>query len=118
MLSMFFSVPGWACVLIGQRKLLHGAQADRLDRSYNAAHTNSILHAAASSVSSTRSDHANVPLSLMLSMREYQRLTAEKGGFWQAYESFRRAVDLPKLKIEPTVFEGLRDRSAGREIRL
>ena len=58
------------------------------------------------------------PVAVLLSMREYQRLTAEKGGFWQAYESFRRAVDLSRLEIEPDVFEGVRDRSAGREIRL
>jgi len=58
------------------------------------------------------------PVAVLLSIREYQRLTAEKGGFWQAYESFRHTVDLPRLKIEPEVFEGVRDRSAGREIRL
>jgi hypothetical protein len=27
-LSMFFSVPGWACVLVGQRKMLQGIQSD------------------------------------------------------------------------------------------
>lgn len=27
-LSMFFSVPGWACVLVGQRKMLQGAQSE------------------------------------------------------------------------------------------
>lgn len=26
-LSMFFSVPGWACVLVGQRMLMKGAQS-------------------------------------------------------------------------------------------
>jgi prevent-host-death family protein len=58
------------------------------------------------------------PVAVLLSVREYQRLTAKKGSFWQAYESFRRAVDLPRLKIDPNVFEGVRDQSAGREIRL
>ncbi len=27
-LSMFFSVPGWACVLVGQRKMMQGIQSD------------------------------------------------------------------------------------------
>ncbi len=57
------------------------------------------------------------PVAVLLSIREYHRLTAEKRGFWQAYESFRRAVDLPRLQIEPDVFDGVRDRSAGREMR-
>jgi len=26
MLSMFFSVPGWACILIGQRKMIQGTR--------------------------------------------------------------------------------------------
>ena len=57
------------------------------------------------------------PVAVLLSMREYQRLVTEKRGFWQAYESFRSTVDLPKLQIEPEVFDGARDRSAGREMR-
>jgi hypothetical protein len=28
-LSMFLSVPGWACVLVGQRKMLQGIQSDK-----------------------------------------------------------------------------------------
>jgi len=28
-LSMFFSVPGWACVLVSQRKMLRGIQSDK-----------------------------------------------------------------------------------------
>ncbi|MCK4429782.1 MAG: hypothetical protein KAW19_00620 [Candidatus Aminicenantes bacterium] len=28
-LAMFFSVPGWLCVLIGQRKLLRGIQTEK-----------------------------------------------------------------------------------------
>jgi len=28
-LSMFFSVPGWACVLVSQRKMLQGIQSDK-----------------------------------------------------------------------------------------
>jgi len=31
-LSMFFSVPGWACVLVSQRKMMQGALAGQGDR--------------------------------------------------------------------------------------
>jgi len=31
-LSMFFSVTGWACLLVSQRKMLHGVLADQGDR--------------------------------------------------------------------------------------
>jgi prevent-host-death family protein len=58
------------------------------------------------------------PVAVMLSLREYRRLTAGRDGFWDAYRAFREAVDLPKLGIEPEVFEGVRDPSPGREARL
>jgi len=57
------------------------------------------------------------PVAVLLSFHEYRSLTAEKRGFWPAYESFRRTVDLPRLKIDPETFEGIRDRTAGREMR-
>ncbi len=58
------------------------------------------------------------PVAVLLSMREYRRLATPGGGFWDAYESFRETVDLRQLNIEPAIFEGLRDRSPGREVRL
>jgi len=56
------------------------------------------------------------PVAVLLSMREYRRLITPGGGFWDAYESFRETVDLRQLNIEPAIFEGLRDRSPGREV--
>jgi len=58
------------------------------------------------------------PVAVLLSIRAYHRLTAKPGGFWAAYEAYRRAANLPALDIEPGVFEGLRDRSPGRQVRL
>jgi prevent-host-death family protein len=55
-----------------------------------------------------------VPVAVLLSIREYRRLSGEKG-FWDAYLAFRRESDLDELGIEPEVFEGLRDASSGRE---
>lgn len=58
------------------------------------------------------------PVAVLLSMREYRRLMTPTGRFWEAYEAFRKTVDLRQLNIEPTLFEGLRDSSPGREVQL
>jgi prevent-host-death family protein len=56
------------------------------------------------------------PVAVMLSVREYRRLTAGRDRFWDAYQAFRESVDVSRLGIEPEVFE--RDPSPGREVRL
>jgi prevent-host-death family protein len=58
-----------------------------------------------------------VPVAVLLSMQEYQRLSAPKRGFWEAYQGFARDADLPGLGIEPEVFEGVREPGPGREVR-
>ena len=57
------------------------------------------------------------PVAVMLSIREYERLSARQTGFWEAYSVFREQVNLQELGIEPDTFAGLRDRSPGREVR-
>jgi len=57
------------------------------------------------------------PVAVLLSWREYQRLTSDKK-FWERYSSFRKQFDLARLEIEPQVFEGVRDPSPGRQINL
>ena len=58
------------------------------------------------------------PVAVMLSMREFERVSAPYGRFWEAYVAFRQTANLRKLEIEPSVFEGVRDRSPGREVQL
>lgn len=55
------------------------------------------------------------PVAVLLSLGEYQRLTAAR--FWDAYTAFRTTTDLAKLEIHPNLFNGLRDKSSGREMR-
>lgn len=55
------------------------------------------------------------PVAVLLSLQEYQSLTAERTGFWRAFTRFSQDVNLPDLKIENEVFEGLRSRESGRE---
>jgi prevent-host-death family protein len=57
------------------------------------------------------------PVAVLLSIQEYQRLLSKEANFWDAYTAFRHSVDLSQLNIEPSVFEGVRDPSPGREVR-
>ena len=56
------------------------------------------------------------PVAVLLSVGEYNRLTAPARGFWEAYAAFAEATDLRRLAIDPQVFEGVRDRTRGREV--
>ena len=55
------------------------------------------------------------PVAVLLSIAEYRRLAGKSANFWDAYLAFRNSADLAHLQIEPEVFEGIRDRSPGRE---
>jgi prevent-host-death family protein len=56
------------------------------------------------------------PVAVLLSLREFERLTATRMPFWDAYNSFRNSFDLGALDIEPHIFQDTRDRSTGREM--
>jgi antitoxin Phd len=56
------------------------------------------------------------PVAVLMSVREYNRLAIPARRFWEAYESFAKATDLRRLKIDPELFADLRDRSGGREM--
>jgi prevent-host-death family protein len=56
------------------------------------------------------------PVAILISVEEFERLRAGNVTFTSAYEAFRNAVDLAKERIEPEVFEDLRDSSLGREM--
>ncbi len=57
-------------------------------------------------------------VAVLLSLQEYERLGAERSGFWRAYSNFLQAVNLEELKIEPEVFEDVRSREPGRGVEL
>ena len=56
------------------------------------------------------------PVAVLISMQTYQRLSKPQTGFWDAYQSFQQAVDLPALKIEDDIFSAVRDKNPGRDI--
>jgi hypothetical protein len=39
-------------------------------------------------------------------------------GFWAAYRRFRQEIGLHRLGVTPSTFRGLRDKAAGREVKL
>jgi hypothetical protein len=52
---------------------------------------------------------------MLLSVREYNRLTTQTQSFWDAHSTFAETTDLPHLAIDPQVFANMRDRSGGCE---
>ncbi len=58
------------------------------------------------------------PVAVLISVREYDRLTTKAQSFWEAYSNFSEAVDLTNLKIDPHIFDEVRDRTSGREVDL
>lgn len=56
------------------------------------------------------------PVAVLLSLQDYQRLMLQRVDFWRSYQEFRRTT--PASGIEPEeVFQDVRDRTVGREVR-
>jgi antitoxin Phd len=56
------------------------------------------------------------PVAVMMSIEEYTQMKESRRDFWAAYQKFRKEVNLEELNIDDSVFEGLRDKSPGREV--
>lgn len=59
-------------------------------------------------------------VAVMISIEAYEQMKAAAAArvapdFWASYQAFRAAHDLTGLEIGPETFEGVRDRSSGRE---
>ncbi len=57
------------------------------------------------------------PVAVIVSRAAYDRLRAKSEGVWTALQRFRAAHDLEALDAAKA-FEGLRDRSSGRPLKL
>ncbi len=57
------------------------------------------------------------PVAILISVEEFELLRSGNVTFTSAYEAFQSKFDLAREGIEPSVFEGLRDPSSGREMR-
>jgi antitoxin Phd len=58
------------------------------------------------------------PVAVLLSVREYERLSRKYTGFWNAISQFRRTVEGEAVEISDRDFKGLRDGSSGRHVEL
>jgi prevent-host-death family protein len=56
-------------------------------------------------------------VAVLLSRREYERLSGAQGGFYRAVSEFRAAYNVSDLDINPEIFE-VRPSETGREIDL
>ncbi len=58
-------------------------------------------------------------VAVLIGRRQYERLVSRSRRFSEAWDDFRRDVDLAELEIDPDhVFAGARDEGPGREIGL
>jgi len=55
-------------------------------------------------------------IAVLISTEEYDQLRSEKTSFWKALQGFRQQLELETIDIEPEIFEGIRDKSPGREV--
>ena len=56
------------------------------------------------------------PVAILLSIKEYERLSHGYSGFWEALSGFRRKIKDEDIDISDKDFEGLRDKGVGREV--
>ena len=56
------------------------------------------------------------PVAVLVGVEDFERLSKKKPGFWEAYQEFRRRVDLEELNFDPDeIFRDVRDQSPGRD---
>jgi len=58
------------------------------------------------------------PVAVVVSVETYERLTAPRTKFAEAYRGFREKFPVSKAGLGPNYFRALRDRSPGRKVRL
>ena len=59
------------------------------------------------------------PVAVLIGQRHFERLTASRRGFAQAYDEFAANVDLAELTLDPDqLFAGTRQEITGRTVRL
>lgn len=58
------------------------------------------------------------PVAVLLSIKDYERLSRKREGYWHALSSFRSHLERENVLIGSEDFESLRDKSSGREVEL
>jgi antitoxin Phd len=58
------------------------------------------------------------PVAVLLSIKDYDRLSRKREGYWRALSFFRSHAEKEGVLISNGDFENLRDNSSGREVDL
>jgi antitoxin Phd len=58
------------------------------------------------------------PVAVLLSIRQYEGLSRDKVGYWEALKSLRNRMEVEDIQVSDGDFEGLRDDSHGRDVEL
>jgi len=74
-----------------------------------------IIHAVEKGTPVTLTRHGK-SVAVLLSMRDYEKLSAAREGFWSALQSFRAGLQKEEIQILDSDLEGLRDDSRGRDV--
>ena len=56
------------------------------------------------------------PVAVLLSFDEFKKLNRKNKEFWEALLEFRESIEGEEITISDIDFNGLRDRSTGREV--
>ena len=80
-------------------------------------HLPSLVNAAAAG-SEVHLTRRGEPVAVMLSVREYERLTFKRRTFAEAFREFRKRFPEGAAGTRPDYFRRLRDRSEGRKVKL
>jgi len=56
------------------------------------------------------------PVAVLLSIKDYQRMSRKREGYWRALNSFRKQMEKECVFITGEDFENIRDSFSGREV--
>jgi prevent-host-death family protein len=76
-----------------------------------------LIHSAESGQEIKLTRHGKT-VAVLLSIKDYERMKRKREGYWQALNSFRSRFEKEHVLIGSEEFDGLRDKSPGREVEL
>jgi antitoxin Phd len=58
------------------------------------------------------------PVAMLVSLKEYERLSRRQNNFYDAMMAFRQSLEEDGVEMTGEEFEGLRDKTIGRDVEL
>ncbi len=89
-----------------------------LDKKYSIAQTRDNLAAIIHSLEKIKRveiTRRGEPVAVLISKKEFDRMSTPSKGFWERYQEFLSEVDLEEADLDPDeIFKDVRDKSPGR----